>query len=60
MLLLLPPTRARDQADRGAQARAGGRPVAWPVRARRAGARATYDVEGTATEYELPPGRLER
>ena len=25
-----------------------------------AGPGATYDVEGTATEYDIPPGRLER
>ncbi|MEA2330939.1 MAG: protein FxsA [Thermoleophilaceae bacterium] len=54
LLLLLPPTRA---FFRGILARRLGRRVAAGVT--RAG-REPYDVEGTAAEYDAPPGRLER
>jgi UPF0716 protein FxsA len=50
LLLLIPPTRA---VVRRLVVRRLGRRV--EVRARRGG-----DVEGTATEYDAPPGRLER
>jgi UPF0716 protein FxsA len=50
LILLIPPTRA---VVRRALVRRLGRRV--EVRARERG-----DVEGTATEYNVPPGRLER
>jgi UPF0716 protein FxsA len=63
LLLLLPPTRA--VARRIAMKRIGRRVEAAATGAaqqtrRRRPARGRYDVEGTATEYDAPPPRLER
>jgi UPF0716 protein FxsA len=57
LILLIPPTRA---VVRRLVARRLGRRIAIGVseRGRRPGE--PYDVEGTATEYDAPPGRLER
>ena len=56
LVLLIPPTRA---LVRPLVARRLGRRVEVRARGRgNAGGRA--DVEGTATEYDVPPGRLER
>ena len=59
VLLLLPPTRrvirgivARRITRRATAGAAGARATRRPER--------TYDVDGTATEYESPQGRLER
>jgi UPF0716 protein FxsA len=57
LLLLIPPTRA---VIRGAVTRRLGRRVAVNVAGRPRRMRDPYDVEGTATEYDAPPGRLER
>jgi UPF0716 protein FxsA len=55
LLLLVPPTRA---VIRRLVVRRLGARVAVGVAGR--GRERDYDVEGTATEYEPPPGRLER
>jgi len=55
VLLLLPPTRA---AIRRLVAARLGRRVAVGVTGSRRGR--DFDVEGTASEYDMPPGRLER
>ncbi len=55
VLLLLPPTRALIR--RAVVARLGRRVVIGAPGARRP---AGHDVDGTASEYEHPPGRLER
>jgi UPF0716 protein FxsA len=59
VLLLLPPSRAvirrilaRRLSRRAAEGVAGGRASRGPRR--------THDVDGSATEYDSPPGRLER
>jgi UPF0716 protein FxsA len=55
LLLLLPPTRA---LFRRLLVRRLGRRI--EIRGRRRPRRSDYDVEGTATEYDAPPPRLER
>ena len=57
LLLLIPPTRA---VIRRLVVRRLGRRVAMGVTERGRMRRDPYDVEGTATEYDAPPGRLER
>jgi UPF0716 protein FxsA len=57
LLLLLPPTRA--VIRRLVAARLGRRVVVGMAGPRRRPPR-DFDVEGTASEYEAPPGRLER
>jgi UPF0716 protein FxsA len=56
VLLLLPPTRA--VIRRAVVRRLGRRVAVGVVRGGRRGP--DYDVEGSATEYEPPPGRLQR
>ena len=55
VLLLLPPTRA--VIRRLVAARLGRRVAVGVTGSRR---RRDFDVEGTASEYDMPPGRLER
>jgi UPF0716 protein FxsA len=55
VLLLLPPTRA--VIRRLVAARLGRRVVVGVTGSRRP---RDFDVEGTASEYDMPPGRLER
>jgi UPF0716 protein FxsA len=57
LLLLVPPTRA---LVRGLLARRLGRRVAVGVATRERGRARAGDVEGSATEQDVPPGRLER
>jgi UPF0716 protein FxsA len=57
LLLLIPPTRA---VARRLVTRRLGRRVAVGVSERQRGRGGRGDVEGTATEYEAPPRRLER
>jgi UPF0716 protein FxsA len=57
LVLLIPPTRA---VVRRLLARRLGRRIAVGVSERRRTPGEAYDVEGTATEHDAPPGRLER
>jgi UPF0716 protein FxsA len=57
LLLLLPPTRA---LFRRLLVRRLGRRIEIRSRSRRTPRGPGYDVEGTATEYDAPPPRLER